>query len=988
MRRLLAKMLLLAFVWLPLCHASGQIVVAGSVYEQDSITPIVGASVVFSGIDVAGDTVAYQFVTDSLGHYSDSIAYGSYVVEACAAGYECAAPYDATGESDSLSFLEPMVADVNFVLYEILHPVHYVAARPFASDFVRISWSMHDPLLTEDFESGGFERLNWCNNISNYPWAITEEGAYSGAYAMRSTCGGVGSGLSQIEVPVYIPSDGQVCFYARISSESNWDVGSFYVDGAKLMEVSGEGDWNPYVFPVTEGEHVFRWAYQKDASTDIGEDCFYVDDIQFCQPVDDKSNRSFRYYDLFRRRSDEAPVLLASHLSDTVFVETGWNGLPWGQYAWGVSCHYEGNRAASDTVWSVFLDKDMTTTFEANITTNVGLSASGALVTLSSLDGQGLSYQSVADANGYVLMTDVYRDSYDLFVHLDGYVDYVSTEPLSLYEPTQVDVELLEAVYGIDSLYVSSTGYAMWWMADTIMRDLQHYELRLNGQLAGIAVENKFQFDVSGLSLGDTCQAEVRAVFLSDTSYWHAGEWVYRPCSEFSGSGETLQWMLDDEALLLSWVRPESVIGAMLYRDGDYLGFVEGDSYRDATVAMHGEVEYCIRMVYDGPTDGTYYSMSCEECLTASFPVFCDPPTKLYAENYLDDNDEYGALISWGDRPEPNEAWLHYDNGQYKNAVGGEDEPVIFWSIRFDAEQLADYYGTTLRKVSLFDIAQGDYQLLVYKGGDSAPRTLLHSQNMTLGGSNAWHEENVFPQIEIPENEPVWIVIGQQGLSRPAAVCADMDHPDGRWVSLNGVDWTDLHTYNMHYTWMLRVFVSDRLGRMQPLSDEGYSLQHYNLYRSYSNADYQKIAEVPSIEGQQYYQYRDVLVGETHSCFYYKLTAVYLSDENEECESDFATALDDPDRDYVMVDDAWETPESQEGNISVYPNPTEGLLTIEVARMRQVSVFNALGQCMMSHQVNADSLSLDLSGCDAGLYLLKITTPSGTLTRRVWVRGL
>lgn len=252
---------------------------------------------------------------------------------------------------------------------------------------------------------------------------------------------------------------------------------------------------------------------------------------------------------------------------------------------------------------------------------------------------------------------------------------------------------------------------------------------------------------------------------------------------------------------------------------------------------------------------------------------------------------------------------------------------------------------------------------------------------MTLTNANAWHEESILPAFEIPENEPIWIVVGQQGLSRPAAASADMGNPDGRWVSLDGENWTDMHTFNMHYTWMLRAFVSDRFGKVMPLGSESYSLQHYNLYRSYDNADYQKIAEVPSIEGQQFYQYRDVLVDETHNRFYYKLTAVYLSDENEECESDFAASLSHPDRDYVVVDDAWELPESQIKNLDIYPNPTDGILVVEAPKLRQVSVFNALGQVMLNKAVCGDMVQLDLSGFENGLYWIKVMAQNGAMVR-------
>lgn len=970
-------LIILSILWVSVL-SFGQGVVSGCVFDQDGLTPVEGAAVAFSGYSVLGDTLFAVFPTDMFGFYVAVMDAGRYEVSAMAEGY------DTLFLSDSLYVEDGQFLDsLDFILHETCYSVWYVAARHFTNDLVRLSWSMNEPLLYEDFETGDFGRFNWDNTISDSPWTVDTPHAFEGEFCMKSTCEGQAEGRSEIEVSVYVPWSGEMRFQSRISSETNWDRGYFYIDGVKLLECSGEGDWEEHRYAITEGEHLFRWAYVKDAINDNGEDCFYVDDIHFFVQEGLKSENSFQYFDLFRRSFNEAPVLLASHLTDTMFMDMGWSGLAWGKYQWGVSCHYEGNRASSDTVWSAYLDKDMTTAFEISVTTNIGLSASGAVVVLHSEDND---YQGAVDGDGYLTLPNVYRDSYLVSVHLDGFVDYVSDTLIPVMEPTQYEVELQEALKGVDSLYVSSTGWAIWELSDTLYRDLQYFEIQMNGTLVGSTDRKFFQFDVSQLSPGDTCVAQVRPVYLSGACEWQSFLWVYRSCGDFQpASGLTA--MIYDNSVSLSWHYPEndSVIGAVLYRDNEFLAFVEDGCYMDETVEMQGSAEYGLRVVYDGDAVGSYYSMACEETVSITFPAFCDPPSKLYAENYLNDNDEYGALVSWGDRPEPVEAWLHFDNGQYKNAVGGVDEPVIFWSIRFDVEDLLDFQGATIRKVALFDVGAGSYQLWVYKGGDTAPRTLIHSQNMSLTGSNAWHEEDIVPQIEIPESEPVWVVIGQQGVSRPAAVCADMDDPDGRWVSLNGVDWTDLHTYNMHYTWMLRTFVSDRLGRLSPLGGESYSLQHYNLYRSYDNSDYQIIAEVPSVEGQQYYQYRDVLVDETHNHFYYKLTAVYLSDENEECESDFAASLVHPDRDYVMVDDAWNVSESQVEAVELYPNPTDGRFTIRACGMQQVSLFNALGQRILTLQLDADSLTLDLSSYDSGVYLLQITTPNGIVSRRLVV---
>jgi hypothetical protein len=157
---------------------------------------------------------------------------------------------------------------------------------------------------------------------------------------MKSACEAVGNGQSQIEVSVYIPLSGTMSFYSKISSESPWDAGAFYLDGVRKMECTGETEWTEHEFEITEGEHLFRWVYAKDASTDMGDDCFYVDCIRFYEQDSASAMRSFQYYDLYRSRFEEEPVLLASHLSDTVFMEMGWNSLSWGKYRWGVSRYY------------------------------------------------------------------------------------------------------------------------------------------------------------------------------------------------------------------------------------------------------------------------------------------------------------------------------------------------------------------------------------------------------------------------------------------------------------------------------------------------------------------------------------------------------------------------------------------------------------------------------------------------------------------------
>ena len=181
---------------------------------------------------------------------------------------------------------------------------------------------------------------------------------------------------------------------------------------------------------------------------------------------------------------------------------------------------------------------------------------------------------------------------------------------------------------------------------------------------------------------------------------------------------------------------------------------------------------------------------------------------------------------------------------------------------------------------------------------------------------------------------------------------------------------------------MLQAFVTNRSGRMLPVDNDGFVLQRYNLYRSYDNADYQLIAVVPSVEGQAFYQYKDLLLEDEHNVFYYKLTALYLSDDGEECESDYAASLLNPEQQFVMIDDHWEIAENQLDKLLVYPNPSSGHLSIKADGMRHVSVFNALGQRVVDREVQDDALQLDLSGFTNGVYQLRVTTEIATVSKR------
>ena len=67
----------------------------------------------------------------------------------------------------------------------------------------------------------------------------------------------------------------------------------------------------------------------------------------------------------------------------------------------------------------------------------------------------------------------------------------------------------------------------------------------------------------------------------------------------------------------------------------------------------------------------------------------------------------------------------------------------------------------------------------------------------------------------------------------------------------------------------------------------------------------------------------------------------------------------------------------------VYPNPAKDNLTIEAEGMTRITITNTLGQVVYDNEVNSDNEVVNMSQYDAGIYMVRITTESGSVVRKV-----
>ena len=131
----------------------------------------------------------------------------------------------------------------------------------------------------ESFETGNFMAYPW-EFGGNADWVIDESTVYDGAYSARS--GDIEDDeYSYMELEICILADGEISFYRKVSSETNYDYLKFFVDGVEKDSWAGELDWSEVTYNLSSGIHTLSWSYEKDGSVSNGSDCGWVDLITF-----------------------------------------------------------------------------------------------------------------------------------------------------------------------------------------------------------------------------------------------------------------------------------------------------------------------------------------------------------------------------------------------------------------------------------------------------------------------------------------------------------------------------------------------------------------------------------------------------------------------------------------------------------------------------------------------------------------------------------
>ncbi len=155
----------------------------------------------------------------------------------------------------------------------------------------------------ENFENGIINNNLW-NNDEEYPWRIDSNNSYEGIRSLRS--GSIIENMSSsIQIEYNTSCNHIISFYYRVSSEANFDHLNFFIDNNLVGQWSGETSWAKAEYFVGPGDHLFKWEYAKDYSYNSGDDCAWIDLINFPASYDDITENRTEDISIYPNPSDE-----------------------------------------------------------------------------------------------------------------------------------------------------------------------------------------------------------------------------------------------------------------------------------------------------------------------------------------------------------------------------------------------------------------------------------------------------------------------------------------------------------------------------------------------------------------------------------------------------------------------------------------------------------------------------------------------------------
>ncbi|MBO2522377.1 MAG: hypothetical protein CW336_00730 [Bacteroidetes bacterium] len=507
-----------------------------------------------------------------------------------------------------------------------------------------------------------------------------------------------------------------------------------------------------------------------------------VDDITLYDGTDrgfNRGNREFVSYNLYRRNnidstSVENPTLLAEGIAGDVYeyLDTEWPALPYGEWQWGIQATYEGYAPEMDRDDILFTDD-----FEDGALTNW---------TTVDADGDGDTWQNATPASYGI--GDAHSGT--------NCASSWSWNSVSMYPDNWMISPMVEGATSIQYYVATNTAYPDHYgiyasSTGTSTSDFTLVFEETAGSKGGNGVKSSM---TQGSSREMSAWIEKNIELPAGTKYVAFRHW---------NSDDMNYLFIDDVTIEGAGRGDRAPLSYKLMLDGEYVGETY---YPFAQLPVEGMTEGSQHVAAVAPL----YASGMGEWSEYTFTYNpCDNFDGTTSFNTSVNNADVTLTWTLPDGPTPptpgEGQWYYYDNGTNEDAIG-TGGGNFYWGVMFPA---GSYEGNAVTKVSTYDYMAMTGNVTIYNDGTTAPATAVGTADVTLTGSEEFVEVEFATPVTIDPSKNLWIIYyNGSGATYPAAVCANTGDPNGRWVSIDGIDWMDLVTAGLDNTFMVRAYVA------------------------------------------------------------------------------------------------------------------------------------------------------------------------------------
>ncbi len=159
--------------------------------------------------------------------------------------------------------------------------------------------------------------------------------------------------------------------------------------------------------------------------------------------------------------------------------------------------------------------------------------------------------------------------------------------------------------------------------------------------------------------------------------------------------------------------------------------------------------------------------------------------------------------------------------GSWFSYVGDYSSPNVLgigmpfnWGYMFPAELMNEYKGCSFTEFAFLDAGEEQfathYTVNIYIGGDTAPETLVSTQEFEITGTvGDVVTFRLDTPVEIDGTQNIWLTFYHDGsIQYSAPAVADVGNPNSRWLGIDGYGWMDVASVSSEvYSWLAWIYV-------------------------------------------------------------------------------------------------------------------------------------------------------------------------------------